>query len=82
MFAKFIPSAFLFFALTQGAMAVVCGDPPVFARMPFFFSLPPMQEYRILLPYTRKPVPPRGLGVSQNQIEELKKSTEVQGGGS
>ncbi|KAJ6529680.1 hypothetical protein B0H19DRAFT_1274073 [Mycena capillaripes] len=40
MFAKFIPSALLFFALTQGAMAVVCGDPPLPA-CPSFTPCPP-----------------------------------------
>ncbi|KAJ6779256.1 hypothetical protein DFH09DRAFT_1091880 [Mycena vulgaris] len=108
IFAKFIYSAFLLFALTQGAMTIACGDPPL-ARMPVFYSLSyntgpltaPMcelcyfslrifinhchfngQKHRILLPYTWKPEPPRGLGVSQNWSEQLKKSTETQGGDS
>ncbi|KAJ7476707.1 hypothetical protein FB451DRAFT_1461031 [Mycena latifolia] len=29
MLAKFVSSALLFFALTQGAIAVACGDPPL-----------------------------------------------------
>ncbi|KAF8202663.1 hypothetical protein K438DRAFT_1965157 [Mycena galopus ATCC 62051] len=29
MFAKFISSALIFFALTQGAIATACGEPPL-----------------------------------------------------
>ncbi|KAJ7315760.1 hypothetical protein DFH08DRAFT_893171 [Mycena albidolilacea] len=40
MFAKFIPSALLFFAFTHGAMAIICGDPPLPA-CPTFAPCPP-----------------------------------------
>ncbi|KAJ7265162.1 hypothetical protein C8J57DRAFT_1511721 [Mycena rebaudengoi] len=40
MFVKFIPSALLFFAFTQGSMAVICGDPPLPA-CPSFAPCPP-----------------------------------------
>ncbi|KAJ7264513.1 hypothetical protein B0H12DRAFT_1102073 [Mycena haematopus] len=40
MFTKFISSALIFFALTQGAVAYACGDPPLPA-CPSYKPCPP-----------------------------------------
>ncbi|KAJ7927251.1 hypothetical protein B0H13DRAFT_1971251, partial [Mycena leptocephala] len=74
MLAKIISSTLLFLFVAQGAMATVCGDPPVrtlvgvrtklinarptASCMPIVRALSSMRIRHILLPHTREQVSP------------------------
>ncbi|KAJ7674240.1 hypothetical protein B0H17DRAFT_160365 [Mycena rosella] len=72
MFFKFISSALLFLAVSQVAVATVCGNPPLPA-CPTFAPCPPRNQ-RVLLPHTRKQVHSHRIGLSQNRSGQLKRS--------